>query len=163
MKKITIQLSEKSIGQAIKELNRYKKYVQEKTALLCENLAVIGAQEASVRFTTAVYDGNNDVSVEVGPTKNGWVITANGESVAFIEFGAGVYHNSREPYPNRPPGVAGIGEYGKGYGKRRGWKYDDGSGNMVFTRGNPAAMPMYYATQEMEREILKIAREVFQS
>ncbi len=163
MKKIVLSLDEKSINNAIKELNAYKKWVEEKTKQLCERLALIGAQEASVRFTTAMYDGDNDVEVEVGPTENGWVITAKGEAVAFLEFGAGVYHNSSEPYPNpRPEGIVGIGEYGKGMGKRQAWGFYD-NGELVITRGNPAVMGMWYATQEMEREVLRIAREVFNS
>ena len=161
MKKITIQLSEKSINEAIKEINRYKKWVDEKTKLLIEKLAIIGAQEASVRFASAMYDGNNDVTVEVSPTDRGWVITASGEAVAFIEFGSGVYHNPGEPYPlPRPQGIVGIGEYGKGMGKRQAWGYYD-NGELVITRGNPAAMPMWYATEEMRREVLNAAREVF--
>lgn len=163
MKKIVLSLDEKSINNAIKELNAYKKWVEEKTKQLCERLALIGAQEASVRFTTAMYDGNNDVQVEVGPTENGWVITAKGEAVAFLEFGAGVYHNTGEPYPDpRPEGIVGIGEYGKGMGKRQAWGFYD-NGELVITRGNPAVMGMWYATQEMEREVLRIAREVFNS
>lgn len=162
MRKITITLDDKSISNAIKELNRYKKWVDEKTKLLIEKLAIIGAHEASVRFASAMYDGDNDVAVEVGPTENGWVITASGEAVCFIEFGAGVYHNPSEPYPNpRPDGVVGIGEYGQGKGKRQAWGYYDEAGNLVITRGNPAAMPMWYATTEMEREVLRIAKEVF--
>lgn len=162
MKKITITLDEKSINAAIKEVARYKIWVDEKTKLLIEKLALIGAREASVRFASAMYDGQNDVSVSVEPIENGWAITAKGESVAFIEFGVGVYHNPAEPYPNpRPEGIVGIGEYGKGYGKRRGWKYEDESGELVFTRGSPASMPLWYATQEMEREVLRVAREVF--
>lgn len=161
MKHITIQLSEKSINEAIKEINRYKKWVDEKTKLLIEKLAIIGAQEASVRFASAMYDGNNDVTVEVSPTDRGWVITASGEAVAFIEFGSGVYHNPGEPYPlPRPQGIVGIGEYGKGMGKRQAWGYYD-NGELVITRGNPAAMPMWYATEEMRREVLNAAREVF--
>jgi len=162
LKKIVISLSGKSIDKALKELKAYKKWIDEKTKLLIEKLAILGAQEASIRFTTAMYDGNNDVDVEVSPTDNGWVITAKGDAVCFIEYGTGVYHNPSEPYPNpRPDGVVGIGEYGQGKGKRQAWGYYDESGNLVITRGNPAAMPMWYATTEMEREVLRIAREVF--
>lgn len=162
MTKISFSLSEKSIDKAIKELKRYQAWVDAKKKLLIEKLSVAGAKEASVRFASALYDGDNDVQVDVSPSANGWVITAKGQAVAFIEFGAGVYYNPGEPYPNqRPPGVVGIGEYGKGYGKRRGWKYQDDNDQLVFTRGNPAAMPMWYATEEMRREIYKIAKEVF--
>lgn len=161
MKKITFALDEKSISSAIKELERYKQWVDKKTKLLCEKLALIGANEASVRFASAIYDGQNDAEVSIKPTGNGWIICASGQSIAFIEFGSGVYHNPSEPYPlPRPAGVVGIGEYGKGKGKQLMWGYYD-NGELVLTRGNPASMPMYYATQEMEREVLRIAQEVF--
>lgn len=161
MKTITIELSEQSIRAAQREIERYKRWVEEKTKLLCEKLAIIGAHEASVRFASAIYDGDGAVSVEVAPIENGWAITASGQAVAFIEFGAGVYHNPGEPYPlPRPAGIVGIGEYGKGMGKRQMWGYYD-EGQLVLTRGNPAAMPMWYASQEMEREVYRIAREVF--
>ena len=162
MKTISMSLTVESIGAAIKELNAYKEQIKRKTAMLCERLALLGAQEASVRFATAMYDGNNDTAVSVEPTLTGWSIIASGQAVCFIEFGAGVYHNAAEPYPNpRPSGVVGIGQYGKGYGKRRMWGYYDEAGELVKTRGNPAGMPMYYATVEMERAVAQIAKEVF--
>lgn len=164
MNKITLSLDTKSINNAIKELEAYKRWVQKKTEQLTERLAMIGAQEASIRFATAMYDGNNDVKVEVQQIDKGWAIVAKGEAVAFIEFGAGVYHNPVEPYPlPRPEEISKIGEYGKGKGKQRTWGYYDEAGNLVLTHGTPAAMPMWYATQEMEQQILRIAREVFVS
>ena len=137
-------------------------------------MAEIGVREASVIFLSAQYDGVNDSDVSAENTENGWKIIANGKAVCFIEFGAGVYHNSTEPYPlPRPAGVVKIGEYGKGQGKKQGWayygepgssgKYIGGDGNLIFTRGNPAAMPMYYAGEEIKNKVLSIAREVFSS
>lgn len=162
MKKISFELSESSIANAIKELKSYQKELNRKQKLLTERLATIGAREASVRFATAMYDGVNDVNVNLRRVKNGWAIVAKGQSVCFIEFGSGVYHNPSEPYPNpRPDGVVGIGQYGKGKGKRQLWVYYDDSGEKVFTRGNPASLSMWYATEEMRRSILQIAREVF--
>jgi hypothetical protein len=162
VKKISFSLSSESIKAAIAEVNKYKKWVAAKTALLAEKLALIGAQEASIRFATAIYDGVNDVEVTVAPTTNGWVISAKGNAVAFIEFGTGVYHNPSEPYPNpRPDGIVGIGEYGQGKGKRKAWGYYDDSGELVVTHGSPAAMPLWYATTEMYRQVLTVAREVF--
>ena len=80
----------------------------------------------------------------------------------FIEFGAGVYFNGPEPYPEpRPDGVAKIGEYGQGKGKQNTWGYYDDGGNLILTHGTPAAMPMYHAERTMEQEIKRIAREVF--
>ena len=169
-KVISLSLSTKDINRAIKELDKYKQELLRKEKLLLERLAMIGVHEASVRFSTAMYDGVNDVSVTLDENGNGYSIIADGEAVAFIEFGSGVYHNTSEPYPNpRPEGVVGIGEYGQGKGKRRAWYYKGEPGTngelqsngVVKTRGNPAAMPMWYASEEMKKSILKIAKEVF--
>jgi hypothetical protein len=109
-----------------------------------------------------MYDGVNDSEVTLKIIENGYQIVAEGHAVAFIEFGAGVYYNPSEPYPNpRPDGIVGIGEYGKGYGKRQAWGFKNESDELVITHGNPAAMPMWYASEEMRNSILQIARRVF--
>ena len=161
-KVLRMSLSSKSIGQVIKELKAYRDSLEDRKQQLLEELAKIGVREASVRFTTAMYDGVNDSEVTLETIENGYRIVAEGEAVAFIEFGAGVYHNPTEPYPNpRPDGIVGIGEYGHGYGKRQAWGFRDESGELVITHGNPAAMPMWYASEEMRNSILTIARRVF--
>ena len=161
-KVIKMDLSVSSIDNAIKELKAFRDSIERKKDKLLEELASIGVKEASVRFTTAMYDGVNDSSVTLETTSDGYAIVAEGRAVAFIEFGAGVYHNTGDPYPNpRPEGIVGIGEYGKGYGKRQAWGYKDDSGELVITHGNPAAMPMWYASEEMRSKIQKIAQGVF--
>lgn len=161
-KVIKMGLSTKSINDAIKELKAFRDSLEGKKDKLLKELGEIGVREASVRFTTAMYDGVNDSDVTLESTNNGYAIVAKGKAVAFIEFGAGVYHNGSEPYPDpRPAGIVGIGEYGKGYGKRNTWVYRDDAGDKVFTHGNPAAMPMWYASEEMRSQIETIARRVF--
>ena len=157
-----MDLSTSSIAKAIKELKEFRDSLEAKKKTLLERLGEIGVYEASVRFTTAMYDGVNDSSVSLETTDNGYAIVAAGHAVAFIEFGAGVYHNSGDPYPGpRPEGIVGIGEYGKGYGKRQTWVFRDEAGEKVFTHGNPAAMPLWYASEEMRSKITQIAKEVF--
>ena len=159
---VKTDLSEAGIDEAIKQIQVYRNSLDTWKNKLLRMLAEIGVREASVRFTTAMYDGINDSEVNLKITKNGCVIEAKGKAVAFIEFGAGVYHNSGEPYPDpRPDGIVGIGEYGKGHGKRKAWGFKDESGELVITHGNPAAMPMWYASEEMRSKLLKIAKEVF--
>lgn len=159
---IKMTLSTSSIKDAIAELKSFKASLEQKKNKMLEKLADIGLREASVRFTTAMYDGVNDSHVTLKPIDNGYAIVAEGHAVAFIEFGAGVYHNPGEPYHNpRPDGIVGIGEYGKGYGKRQTWVFRDEAGEKVFTHGNPAAMPMWYASEEMRSKITQIAKEVF--
>lgn len=155
-------LNVEGIEAAIQEVKAFRNSLKLKADMLIERLAEIGVREASVRFTTAMYDGTNDTSVTLETISNGYAIVAEGQAVAFIEFGSGVYHNPGEPYPNaRPEGIVGIGEYGKGHGKRQAWGYRDESGEVVVTHGNPAAMPMWYASEEMRNNIAKIAQEVF--
>lgn len=164
MKKTIIKctLDRRDINRAIKELKAFKQEFLKKEKRLLEGLAEIGLKEASVRFTTAIYDGTNDVSVRLDGENDRYVITAEGETVAFIEFGAGVYHNTGEPYPNpRPQGIVGIGEYGKGRGKQKAWGYLNDNNEVVITRGNPAAMPMWYASEEIKNSILRVVKEVF--
>ena len=157
-----MSLSAKSIGEAVKQLKAYRDSIEDRKDKLLEELVNIGLYEAQVRFTNAMYDGVNDSEVTVEAIENGYRIVAEGKAVAFIEFGAGVYHNPTEPYPKaRPDGIVGIGEYGKGYGKRQAWGFRDDSGELVITHGNPAEMPMWHASEEMRNSILKIARRVF--
>ena len=161
---LEIDLNEQDIEGAIRWLEAYKQDFLRKEKQLLDGLAEIGIKEASVRFTTAMYDGTNDVSVRLDTINNGYAIVAEGNAVAFIEFGAGVYHNTSEPYPNpRPQGIVGIGEYGKGKGKRKAWGYKNENDEVVITRGNPAAMPMWYASEEIKNSIAKVVKEVFRS
>ncbi len=161
-KVINMNLSVSSIENAIKELKAFRDSIEIKKLSLLKGLGEIGVREASVRFTTAMYDGVNDSDVTLEPITGGYCIKAEGKAVAFIEFGAGVYHNPGEPYPNpRPSGIVGIGEYGKGHGKRQAWGFRDDSGELVITHGNPAAMPMWYASEEMRSAIVKLFKEEF--
>ena len=161
MRKIKCTLG--TIDKAIKEIKEYREWLTRKTKELNKELAHIGTEEAAHRFGTAMYDGNNDVVVEAEQKDNGWVIRASGQAVLFLEFASGVYHNpGGDPYPGgRPPGISAIGTYGKGYGKRQLWAYTDDSGNTVLTRGNPPALGMYFAMEEMRNKLIEVAREVF--
>lgn len=164
-KVINMDLSTSGINKAIKELKQYQKWVQQKTDQLTERLAMIGIKEASVRFNGAYVDSaiGNDTALSVERISNGYKIVAEGTQTWFIEFGTGVYYNGSEPYPTppgRPANVGAIGTYGKGKGKQDAWYYKDEEG-VHRTHGMPAAMPMYHASVEMERNIRNIAREVF--
>lgn len=177
-RKIVVELSKEAIDKAIRELNDYKEWVNRKTKELLEQLSLIGIQEASIRFSGAQYDGTNDTQLKTEESFDGtnyvYTIIAAGQAVCFIEFGAGVYYNSAGYPLAKPPGVVGIGEYGKGKGKQNTWAYygenpgsngvlyQSAKGSVVITHGNPAAMPMYYAGSEMKQKILSIAKEVFE-
>lgn len=160
VKKITVDLSAKSIDSAIKEVRKYKAWVLEKEKELRQRLAMLGASVASIRFSTAIYNGTNDVTVRVEDDGSMATIYAEGESVAFIEFGSGAKHGYGHPQ---------AGEFGVGPGT-----YPDGKGNWdnpkgwyipggEHTYGNPPAAAMLAARDAIAEQVMIIAREVFNS
>lgn len=169
-KRIVIGLSEQSIDEAIKELERYKQDILKKTELLREKVADRLVDEAQKGFNGAIVDdlvrgdkryGQVDVSVDNRGTMT--VVIADGEDAVWIEFGAGVHHNGSpgsSPHPNGAELGMTIGGFGKGNGKKDTWGfYEDGE--LKLTRGTPAKMPMARAVTTVCNEISEIAKEVF--
>ena len=158
-KTIKISLTNESINSAIKEVQQYKRWVIEKEKELRSRLASRGATVASIEFSRAIYNGSNDVSVRVDDTGSVAVIYAEGESVAFIEFGSGIKYGYGHPQAGEHG--MGPGTYpGKGHwDNEKGWWYGHGQ----HSYGNPPAMAMYNAVQKMTEELTRIAREVFSS
>lgn len=167
-----------TLREAIAEIERYEESLPAKTKKLMEKLAEIGIEEATVRFSNAFYDGTNDVSVDNTPTwegENKLVVRAFGQSIAFIEFGTGIYNT--EEHPKADDFGAVRGAYGQGKGMQRGWGYygDPGEANaggiaistprgtVIMTSGNNPNRAMYDAAQEMRARIVTIAKEVFNS
>ena len=163
MAEIKIQLTNKSIGKAIRELEKYKAWVAQKEAELRSRLAMMGATVASIQFARAFYNGSNDVTVRVDDTGSVAVIYAEGESVAFIEFGSGWKYGFGHPRAGEfgfGPGTYSDGPEGKGHWvDEEGWYF--GSGQHSY--GNPPAMAMYEAVKEITENVTKIAREVFRT
>ena len=160
-KTIQVELSNSGLKNAVKELRRYSAWVQNKEDELRMRLAMLGATVASIKFSRAIYNGSNDVSVRVDDTGSVAVIYAEGESVAFIEFGSGKKYGYGHPQAGEHgfgPGTWSDGPDGKGHwDDDRGWWY--GSGQHSY--GNPPAMAMYSAVKEITENVTKIAKEVF--
>ena len=157
-KHIHVELTNESIGAAVKELRRYSRWVTKKEAELRSRLAMMGATVASIQFSRAIYNGSNDISVRVDQTGSVAVIYAEGQSVAFIEFGAGATYGYG--HPRAAEFGAGPGTYPDGKGHwddPKGWWYGSGQ----HTYGNPPSMSMYRAVQEMTEKVTQVAREVF--
>lgn len=155
---IEIELTNESIGAAIKELRRYKKWVMKKEAELRSRLAMLGATVASIQFSRAIYNGSTDISVRVDNTGSVAVIYAEGETVAFIEFGAGATYGYGHPQAGEFGVGPGTYPDGKGHwNDPKGWWYGSGQ----HTYGNPPAMAMYAAVKEITEKVTQIAKEVF--
>lgn len=168
MKKVSINLSYKDIEYLKGMFGDAKKAVNRMTDELCRRLANMGMANAKLHFFEALYDGINDADVTVEKRSNGYAVVADGNSVLFIEFGAGVH------YPDSHPEANGLthGSYGKGYGKNDYWFYTgmpgnaggeraDGRINTTITHGNPANMPMYQTVKDLEGELERMIKEVF--
>lgn len=148
-------------------LNALKKKIESKTNELVSRLATHGVYVAGVQYSSAIYSGLNDVTVEAEISGNKATITANGQAVLFIEFGAGILN------PEHPKGAEmGFmhGTYGKGKGANpKGWAYVGSPGNnsqeirpgVYRTYGNPPAMAMYNSAKELKQMYVDIAKEVF--
>ena len=160
-KKIVIDgLSQESINRAIKDVLRYKQWVLEKENALRVRLASLGATVASIQFSRAVYSGTNDITVRVDNTGSVAVIYAEGEAVAFIEFGAGDRYGHGHPQAGEFGVGPGTYPDGKGFwNNSKGWWY----GHNLHTYGNPPAMAMYRAVETMTEQLPTIAKEVFRS
>ena len=156
-------LSEKSIDNAVKQLEDYAKSLDSKANDLCERLAQMGAMYAEWNFSGVLYAGDIDYKIDVHRGEgNTYIITADGESVLFMEFGAGVKYGGGHPQES---------EFGMGPGTYpgqkhafdpNGWWFNQ-DGQKIHTFGNAAGMPMYNAAKDLREEILKVAREVFQT
>ena len=169
-KLISITLSENEIDNAIKELQNYKQDFIKKVKLFQQKVSEYVANEVQQGFSNALSDdiikGSKkyaDVKVTIENNNEITLIIAEGEDVIWVEFGAGVYHNSSlgsSPHPNGVELGFTIGSYGKGNGKKSIWGfYEDGE--LKLTRGTPAKMPMANAITSVCNDITKIAQEVF--
>ena len=152
----------KSIEKAIKQLEQYKHDFRAKEELFIKRLAEIGVSIAQTGFSTADYDGENDVQVSMTQSGTKATVTAFGETVGFIEFGTGVkfpeWDNSDMDYT--PPK---HGTYGKGQGKNpHGWYFKTSDGARArHTYGNQPAEAMRTARDEIIERVIQIAREVW--
>ena len=160
-----------SIQRAIRDLEAYKKWLNEKAEELKQRVAYLIATNSREIFNNAVADdlineaaiiGNVDVTVE--HNGNITLVIANGEDAVFMEFGAGVYHNGSVGSSPNPLGVNlgfTIGSYGLGNGAKNVWGFRDENGELHLTHGIPASMPMYRSMMAVVDNIEQIAREVF--
>ena len=162
MKIVINPFDQASVSAALEQVEQFKKDFLEKEKLFVQRLADIGVRVAQAGFSTADYDGINDVTVSMVKTRKGYSVVASGETVGFIEFGTGVkyqeWDNTDMDYT--PPK---HGTYGKGQGaNRHGWWFNpNAGGKAVHTYGNVPAEAMRTARDEMVERVTQIAREVW--
>lgn len=158
-RKVVVEMSPKSIMDAVKMLKAYEIWVNKKIDELMVRLAAVGLETARVYFQQGATDGNETPETLVEPIENGFKIIANGKDVFFIEFGAGDAAGNHPDAANAPVDTS-PGSYSKintgEYAKYQSWHHK----GVKYTELQPQ-MPMYYAMREIERNVQKIAKEVF--
>lgn len=171
MKTINATLSSQSLEQMINELRAEETGLTDKCRRLCSRLAEIGVSVVRTVYSVADYAGTNDVVVSFEVAQEGATIIANGQSVAFLEFGTGVSYPLGEyaAQAGAPP----HGSYGKGKGNQKIWGYYGEQGtlgipvkgrdDLYLTHGNPPANAFPQAVATIKESFIRIAKEVFEA
>ena len=150
-----IDLSDKGIKELQKGLKEYDKWIKKKSDELCKRLATMGAIKASANFGVIKYDGPEDHTISVEERDGGYAVVARGRTVLFVEFGSGlVGYGHPEPHEYGPGTYPGKGHWND----PNGWYYAHGKKS----HGNPTNMPMYNTVKELEQELARVVKEVFE-
>ena len=169
MQKITIELSQKSVENAIKQIEAYRTSLERKIDMFLSRLADTGIEVVRATMGSVPDDDRGNYSVEkVNSSPNGVAILLSGNKILFVEFGAGVIYSNPQ-HPKAGEMGYGVGTYNPQSGNAwnltkwgGGWWYTE-NGNSKHSYGNPAYMPLYKAEIDILEKVGTIAREVFRS
>ena len=170
---ISFELSEKSLDDAIQEVEKYADRLNDKTSQLVDELAenlkdnAINILASNVIENEPFAETISSLAIEKSGqfTRN---VLAGGGAV-WLEFGTGVVSNpvgvGGYAHPKAQElGMYGIGEYGHGMGANpKGWWYTSASGESVHTYGIPATMFMYHSAWQTRAKIPEMARRLFKT
>lgn len=177
---ISFNLSAKSVRDAIKALEDYKKDLADKCNLLSEKLAEKGVEIAKSEIVSldAVFTSELLESIHSESKGSGvWAVIAGTTHCAFVEFGTGQVGQT-SPYPyDFPEGVTWAYNTGKTIRQamqdivihgstfvKAGeyyWTYIGKDGKLHITKGMPARPYMHNTANELRDLIVETAREVF--
>ena len=160
MRKITLDLSTRDINRAIRDLKRYKRELNKKVSLLIKTLTDYGVDvaKAQIRELGAWYTGELESSITgyFSHTVGVGVIKAGSPYAVFVEFGTGIVGQT-SPHPDPKDWQYDINKHGED-----GWIYfNERDGRWHWTKGVESRPFMYNTARELERECMRIAKEVF--
>lgn len=170
MPTIKIDLSSAGIDDAIRRLEKCKRYYQRKMEDVIERLAQKGLSVMNVTYNTVAYPGTNDVDVRCEFYGDHVLIIAEGYALPFIEFGAGIRYPEGDY--SETAGALHHGEYGLLQGANpNGWYYEGegGQGGLAtyaesgkwHTYGNPPANAFTKTVDEIKNSVEDTVRSVF--
>lgn len=170
MKTITIDITDRdSIAKAITELQTVKSEWTRKANLCCEMVAAMLADKIQENLSQVTFsDDLIDIGTHqetpglpmYGVAARGNTVLVEDKEIAFIEFGAGIYHNGdgvENPLASQVTFDTAIGSYGNGNGNKPYWFV----AHNLISRGTPAYMPIHNAIEAIKPEIPTIVRQVF--
>ena len=169
-KTITIQLNDKGISKAIKQLEAYKKRIKLKLMELIDVMCMDG-EDYACQYLTHIDTGETLGTIMGYREGNRGIIEAGGAAI-WIEFGTGTLSNggksSGDPFhENRQElGISDWGTYGKGYGNGdnypNGWFfYNEKTGRAGWTEGIAEEPFMANAAERLRDEFRATAQKVF--
>ena len=161
MPKISVGLSIADIDSAISKISDYKKEIDRNVNEVCRRLAQFGVTVAEASYSGAAYLGNKDVSVTMEQTQHGYAVKADGKTALILEFGAGVTYGYGHPQADQFGFGPGTYPNQKHAMDPKGWYLPKSAGG-EHTYGNAPSMSMYNAAKDIEREVQRVVREVFQ-
>lgn len=164
----------KSLQNAIKQLEQYRDDLPRKAQQLCQRLAEEGVKVADVAINSVPIGRTITLTTDINPSKMGCkaimrmvgkeTYTNDGRifhTALAIEFGAGIYYNKSNSIIAGKFGM-GIGSFpGQTHAYQDGWWYLDDKGELQYSHGVQASMPMYKASVEMQQKVDAIVKEVF--
>lgn len=159
-KKISFRLNERSIRQAIIEVETYEYELRKKMNELLRRLMEEGVDIAKTKVAAmdAVFTGQLLDSIEgyYSPSKRVALIRAGIWYAAFVEYGTGVV-GSRNPHPEPDGWAYDV----NGHGDAGWWYLNDNDSKLHWTAGQPSRPFMYETARRLEEICGDVAREVF--
>ncbi len=164
MRKITLDLSTRDINRAIRELRQYKRDIKRKVDLLVQTLTDLGVDiaKAQIQEMGAWYTGELESSISgyFSPTVGVGVVKAGSPYAIYVEFGTGLVGESA-PHPL----ASSLWAYNipSEHKDETGgwWYYNDRDNRLHYTHGFQSRPFMYNTARELEKECVRVAREVF--
>lgn len=170
-RKFVIGIDGSGAEKAIRGIRTFRTWLEKKTALLVDGAAKLGMEVASVSYQAADYTGPKRFHVDVRDDgERIKAVVATGQSVLFLEFGAGVTYGYGHPEAgthDMGPGTWPYphyqtinGEQVQNWKSPYGWYLPDALGG-EHTYGNAPSMGMYQARKEITEKLSELVAEVF--
>lgn len=155
------------VESIIKNITNIQKTLPEQMENFLRNLMNAGIPIIDLNYVKS--RGGNDYTMQhsswVEVVNNGDRIVAKliveGEDLAFVEFGAGIFfHTTGHPLENEFG--MGVGTYpNQTHAYDNFWWYKGEDGKSHFSKGIGAQMPVFKAGEEIANKFEEVARETF--